>query len=189
MSPISSSRGSNNRVEVPEVPTVFADEFDDSNWIPMKEARSQKFSKRVTSKKISNVKRMDYSFSYEPVSVTRRFNVRKSHTDKAKPLDPHVFSEIFGAVHGACATGQQVYSNADMALKVAQTINDAKEAIKYPGSDYKSFEDNVTARIEDIIALIAGLSAAKNFGGFLSVIHLYLRTHYPHPVSKKLWNG
>jgi hypothetical protein len=167
MSPISSSRGSNDRVVVPEAPTVFADDFDDSNWIPMKEACSQKFSKRVTSKKVSNAK-------------------RKSHTKKAKPLDPHVFSEIFGAVHGACATGQQIYSDADMALKVAQTINDAKEAIKYPGSDYKSFEDNVTARIEDIIALIAGLSAAKNFGGFLSVIHLYLRTHYPHPVSKKI---
>jgi hypothetical protein len=51
MSPISSSRGSNDRVVVPEAPTVFADDFDDSNWIPMKEACSQKFSKRVTSKK------------------------------------------------------------------------------------------------------------------------------------------
>lgn len=167
MSSSSCSRGSSNHEVAPEVPTVFAEDFNDSVWIPIKEACSQKFSKRVTSKKVSNAKRKD----------------RKK---KAKPLDPHVFSEIFGAVHGACATVHQTASDADMALKIAQTINDAKEAVKYPGSDYRSFEDNIVARLEDIIALVAGLSSSKSFGGFLSVIHLYLRTHYPHSVSRKI---
>ncbi|APG78606.1 hypothetical protein 1 [Beihai paphia shell virus 2] len=152
---------------VHQAPHAFEEDYDDSCWVPVKESNTQKHCRRVQSKALTNKK-------------------KKKGRKKNKPLDPHVFHEILGNITGACSAAQKTAGDAEMAFKLANNINNVKEAIKYKGTDYDSFEDNLIARIEDIVALVTGLSSSKTFGGFLSVIHLYLRTHYPKPVSKKI---
>ena len=101
------------------------------------------------------------------------------------PYEPQGFTSFFSNIHSGYAAIQHSRAAADNALLVARTINDAKESVRYKGTDYEDFGDNVISRLEDLLALITALSSASTFPGFFSVIHLYLRTHYSKPVTKK----
>jgi len=138
-------------------PPAFAEDFDDSNWIDIQDANTQKYSKRVNSKKKTHAKRKQ----------------------KNAKLDCQVFEGIFN-------DAKKMADEADMALRIARGVNEAKEAVRYKGTHHEKFEDNIIARVEDLVALTVGLSTVQSIPAALSLIHLYLRTHFPQPVSKRL---
>lgn len=151
-------------------PSSFHEDFDDSCWEDIKTANTQSYEKRVRSKKISRNKRK---------------KGRKSPPSAPK-LDPHVFAEMFGVFQEARERVNQTANDADTCLQVARAINEFKEHLRYKGTDYNEFKLNALSRLEDLIAVIGGLLNTKNFVGFISVLHLYLRTFYSQPVTIKL---
>lgn len=105
---------------------------------------------------------------------------------ESQKLDPHVFEEVFGFVGDRVKEATKIKNDADMALDVARQINDAKEALKYKGSSHENLKDNSIARLEDLIAFVAGIATSGSILNFLSLLHLYLRSFYPEPMTAKI---
>lgn len=101
-------------------------------------------------------------------------------------LDPQAFSKFFS---NARNTANNIETASNTALAAHRTLSKFKEVMAYSGSNLNDLPENFAARVEDLIALLAGLMASTNAISFLSVLHLYVRTHFPGSVLKLVWEA
>ena len=87
-------------------------------------------------------------------------------------------------IDGAVKQGQKVASEADQAIKIAQAFSEIKKALRYQASEESDFIENAICRLEDIVAVIGAIMNTRSYAGFLSVVHLYVRTHYTKSTCK-----
>lgn len=73
------------------------------------------------------------------------------------------------------------------AFRAHQLMGEINDALKYKGADL-GLADAALSRMEDIIALVAGLSTSTCMVNFLSILHLYVRTHYKGSTAKYVWD-
>lgn len=118
--------------------------------------------------------------------LRRTKSAKKKSKLRRKKLDPHVFEEAFGFVGDRLNDVGKIKREADFALEIARIVNNVKEKVRYPGSNYENLKNNSISRLEDLIAFIAGISTCGSILNFLALLHLYLRTYFPEPMTIKI---
>jgi len=107
----------------------------------------------------------------------------KFSSEIANNLDPQGFTEFFNKTKESATQASHMTRQAMRAHKV---LTDMTNALKYDASEL-NLSENILSRVEDLIALVAGLSTSNSLINFLSIIHLYVRTHYTGSTSQKVW--
>ena len=147
-----------------------------------KDFNRNKYAKKILARNIA-FKKM--SPKDQKLIVKIRKEKRVKVNNKAK-LDPHMFEEVIGFVGDRIKDANYAKDEAKLALEVARKVNVVQDTLKYPGSDHEDLVGNTAARMEDLIAFIAGIASSGNFINFLSLLHLYLRTFYTESVTLKI---
>jgi hypothetical protein len=146
--------------------------FEEDETSSPKYANRDKYEKHLGGRRNQKEKRQQLRRQLKDKNKKRR-------EKKNVPLDPHGWTEYLNMARSAS-------KGADFALSVAKNINAVKEAVRYSGTSHTDFGNNILSRLEDLTALIVGLSTVGSIPAAISLIHLYLRTHYSQPVTLKL---
>jgi hypothetical protein len=149
------------------------DGFEEDELNTSKNANRDKYRKHLGGRRNKKEQRQQLR------RQLREKNERRRNKKIEKPLDPHGWTEYLNFARSAA-------NGADQALKVSKKIDEMKEFYRYKGSSHRDLGANVLCRIEDLSALVVGLSTAGSIPAALSLIHLYLRTHYSQPMTLKL---
>ena len=183
--------------EACEYQTFVGSSDNENDWIPIsngidltldlqvgeeKNFNKQKYAMRIKARNIA-FKKLSPKDQKMVLAAKHEKAVKKLEAEK---LDPHVFEEIFGFVGDRINDATDMKRDADMALEVARQINEVKETMKYKGSCPEQLKDNSIARLEDLVAFIAGIATSSSILNFLSMLHLYLRTFYTEPMTLKI---
>ena len=103
--------------------------------------------------------------------------------DQPVRLDTQGLSELFDKFSdGVDSAGKA----ASFAWKAFKAFDKFKKVVRHDKSD-NCLSDAILSRIEDLIALIAGLSTATSVINFFSTIHLYVRTHFKASIAGTVW--
>lgn len=92
-------------------------------------------------------------------------------------LDNQGFSQAFS---GMFSNSRKTLAGA---VQSAQRLRDFQNAISYKASDPTDMTGNIVSRLEDLVAFFTSVINTKNFYGFLSSLHLYVRTFYTGSVT------
>ncbi|APG76853.1 hypothetical protein 1 [Beihai picorna-like virus 30] len=69
------------------------------------------------------------------------------------------------------------------AVQAAERLRKFQEAISYKASSPADMTGNLLARFEDLVAFFTNVANCKNMLGFVSALHLYVRTFYTGSVA------
>lgn len=178
---------------------TFVEDDDHQDWIPLsdgidflpdmqsgqeKNFCKQKYADRIKSRNIAFQKLPPKD--QKKILAAKRLKAAENNLKESRKLSPHVFEEAFGFVGDRVHQLSNAKREADMALQVARQINDVKETIKYKGTSHEDLRENSIARLEDLVAFIAGIATSGSVLNFLSLLHLYLRTFFPEPMTLKI---
>lgn len=179
---------------------VAMSDTNENDWIPLsdgidltldhqvgeeKNFNKQKYATRIQARNVA-FKKLSPKDQKKILAERKEKAAKKKKKKVSQKLDPHVFEEIFGFVGDRVQDATNIKRDADMALEVARQVNDVKETMKYNGSSHELLKDNSIARLEDLVAFIAGIATTGSVLNFLSLLHLYLRTFYPEPMTIKI---
>lgn len=109
-----------------------------------------------------------------------------NNVSKFYPLDlePQMLEQIGGFMRDRIneASGNKL-STLESA---AEGIDAIKDYLSYKGTDPNSLGENFLCRLEDLVAFIIAVSSSTTLPAALSIIHLYVRTHYHRAVTQHL---
>lgn len=133
----------------------------DAAMVPHLASAKERLRNLANKKRISKLHKQD-----------RRFVPRQAKLDsisEEEPLEPHA-----GFIENIKSIGK----GADTALTISKSLIEFQAKIQYEGTELDDFSTNLLCRIEDLGALLVGISNCSNYASFFSVLHLYLRSHY-----------
>jgi hypothetical protein len=101
--------------------------------------------------------------------------------DATFALNPQGFYEIVDCVKNDV---NSLKEGVEATQRLGKTANTVKKFLQYVSTDEEAFVNNLVARLEDLTALIVGLNSSSSAANFMSLLHLYIRSHFRGPVSK-----
>lgn len=140
------------------------------------------YAKRIRARNVA-FKKLSPKDQKKILAIKKEIAEKKKESQK---LDPHVLQEVFGFVGDRVNDVTKIKRDADTALEVARQIDDVKQMLRYKGSSHEQLKDNSIARLEDLVAFIAGIATSGSILNFLSLLHLYLRTFFAEPVTLRI---
>jgi hypothetical protein len=126
-------------------------------------------------------------------SIFMRVNNGKSEQNRLGLSSPHRLADVVGSPFlepqgfNLFQPFAEAKNEVDKAFDVYNHFKDAQRLLAYNGTTESDIVNNVVARAEDLLSFLVLLRDVSSVAGFIATVHLYVRTHYPAPITPLIW--